>query len=70
VLGTYSYGIYMVHMPLMAVTGTYLARLPFPKHLGHAPLQLLITGGVSILLARLSYDWLEMPFQRLKARFE
>lgn len=71
-LGTYSYGLYLIHTPVMMWAAPYLARLEFlPKTLGfHFALLLLVALGVSVALAMLSYRKFETPFLRLKARFE
>jgi len=66
-LGRISYGLYVVHQfVLEAVKVTLL------KTLGESPaaLQLVLALGPTILLAALSYRWLESPFLRLKRRFQ
>src|SRR5581483_8833673 len=70
--GTYSYGLYMIHSPLMMWGGFMLRRkglLAEGSGLGALEV-LLIAGGLSIVLAVLSFRYLEQPFLRLKARFE
>ncbi|WP_022882116.1 acyltransferase family protein [Gryllotalpicola ginsengisoli] len=63
--GRRSYGIYLYHLPVMAVLQS--AVLP------HFPVRHLIFSavvyGVTIAVAALSYRFLESPFLRLKTRF-
>lgn len=60
-LGRMSYGLYVFHS-----TGLALATLVFPRLSGGNAL-----GGlaVTVLMAAVSYRWLESPFLRLKKRF-
>jgi len=70
--GTYSYGLYLIHLPLMCWGSPYVARLP-GMALNSAVNwtgELVICGGSAALLAVLSYKYFEMPFLRLKSRFE
>jgi peptidoglycan/LPS O-acetylase OafA/YrhL len=70
-LGTISYGIYMWHM--VTVYGTSaLFRALHRDWQGHLALYCLayyaIALGATVLIAWLSYRWLEQPFLRLKDR--
>jgi peptidoglycan/LPS O-acetylase OafA/YrhL len=70
-LGTYSYGIYLIHMPLMIVGGHLLAHagsLGASQSLS-ALLLTIFAGGLSIGLAMLSFRYFEEPFLKLKTRF-
>jgi len=63
-LGKRSYGIYLYHVPVVTVLELY--RVP------HSPINLaLITAlrfAIPIVLAALSYRYIEMPFLRWKSK--
>jgi peptidoglycan/LPS O-acetylase OafA/YrhL len=67
-LGQMSYGVYLYHYPLL-----YLILFTFNK-LGVVENELYdfllysLTIGGTLLLAAISYRWLELPFLKLKAR--
>ena len=69
-LGKISYGIYVIH-PLLIFVGSWLVKstgILSNTHGGH----IMVFAGVitlTILLASLSYKYLEMPFLRLKDKF-
>jgi len=73
-LGKYSYGLYVLHFPVLVLV---LFRLQLPRRLLpilHLPLladlaQVATGLAVSFALAFLSYQCLEAPFLRLKRRF-
>ena len=66
-LGKISYGLYVYHFLVMALTSVFLNRLHIHPFSGaSAAVSLLVT----IVAAKLSYAWLESPFLRLKRRFE
>jgi peptidoglycan/LPS O-acetylase OafA/YrhL len=70
-LGTYSYGIYLIHMPLMLAGGKVLghvAALEADQALT-ALLLMVFAGGFAIVLAVLSFRYFEGPFLKLKTRF-
>jgi peptidoglycan/LPS O-acetylase OafA/YrhL len=71
-LGTYSYGLYLIHMPLMIAGGQVLARVGAvgANQLLSALVLLVVAGGASIVLAVLSFRHFESPFLKLKTRFE
>lgn len=66
-LGKISYGLYVYHVLAvdLAIAGLNRLHLPSSKIFA-APLALLLT----IIMAKISYAWLETPFLRLKRRFE
>lgn len=59
-IGKISYGIYLFHMPLLYFSGA----LGF-----HSWTRLAFIGPLTLLLAMLSYTYLETPFLKLKSRF-
>jgi len=71
--GKYSYGIYVIHMPVYITVRHLLTRVS--DHLHHdynAPFAfacVLICSLLSYGLARVSWKLLEQPFLRMKARF-
>lgn len=70
--GTYSYGLYIAHVPIMMWGSPYLARAaPLAGSSLLDALALLVLGGaLSTALAVLSFRYFEGPFLALKARFE
>jgi len=66
-LGRISYGLYVLHQFVLEAVKVILYRL-----LGHCPMGLRFFLAIppTILLAAISYRWLESPFLRLKHRFE
>lgn len=66
-LGRISYGLYVLHQLVLEAVKVILYRL-----LGHCPmgLRFFLSIPPTILLAAISYRWLESPFLRLKRRFE
>ncbi len=71
--GKYSYGIYVIHMPVYIVTRHLLNRASDYLHRDYNALFafccVIICSLVSYGLARVSWKLLEQPFLRLKARF-
>jgi peptidoglycan/LPS O-acetylase OafA/YrhL len=66
-LGKISYGLYVFHFLAIRIASKLFERFHVPYSEGFSfPLALLLT----ILAAKLSYKWLEIPFLRLKRRFE
>ena len=66
-LGKISYGLYIYHLPLLL----FLARLIHHfTHYDHLLIVDLTAVPLTILLASLSYHYLELPFLRIKKRFE
>lgn len=65
-LGKISYGLYVFHLLGMKVSHATIERVIGHGWLAHAAGSLAVT----MLLAALSYEWLEKPFLGLKARFE
>lgn len=59
-LGRRSYGIYLYHLPVMIVLGAYLS-------VRRSVLTLLVLM-VTIVVAAVSYRFIEMPFLRMKGR--
>jgi peptidoglycan/LPS O-acetylase OafA/YrhL len=66
-LGRISYGLYVVHQFVLEATKVTLYRL-----MGHSPTELrfLLAIPPTVILAAVSYRWLESPFLRLKSRYE
>lgn len=62
-IGRISYGLYLYHLPVYFLVEQHLPHLPFPARLA---LKLALSLG----LAALSFQFLERPCLRLKARFE
>ena len=63
-VGTISYGMYMLHISAIA-----MARRVLPPSLSGATWVFLLSLGVTILIAHLSYRFFEMPFLKLRTRF-
>lgn len=73
-LGKYSYGIYVIHHPLIFFLGRSQFRAAEWPQLGGTEVLgtftvMAIGIGLSIVLAVLSWNLLEAPFLRLKRRF-
>lgn len=69
-LGQISYGIYMYHFPLLYVVLFLLRNSEIAE--GSEPYKAILYGmtiGGTLLLASVSYRWLEQPLLRLKGRF-
>ncbi len=70
-LGRISYGLYMLHMPVVYATSWLLARSGWLR--GHLLLYVLayygLALGLTVGVAALSYRYLETPILRLKERF-
>lgn len=60
--GRRSYGIYLYHFPIMSV-------LRHQIDVGPEALRVVVGMVVALVVAELSYRWLEKPFLRLKDRF-
>jgi peptidoglycan/LPS O-acetylase OafA/YrhL len=68
-LGQISYGIYMYHFPLLYLVLFLARKLEIPEtHLYNAGLY-VVTIGMTLLIATVSYRWYETPFLLLKKRF-
>lgn len=70
-LGKISYGIYVIH-PLLIFVGSWIVKSAGLLSNIHEGGHIVVFAGVSaltILLASLSYKYLEMPFLRLKDKF-
>ena len=70
-LGKISYGIYVIH-PLLIFVGSWIVKSTGLLSNIHVGGHMVVFAGVStltILLASLSYKYLEMPFLRLKDKF-
>lgn len=66
-VGGISYGIYVLHFPLMTVFLAIASRIA-PAHATLVRLPVAAAG--TLLLASLSYRYWESPFLRLKSRFD
>ena len=70
-LGKISYGIYVIH-PLLIFVGSWMVKSTNILSTAHGGGHWIVFASVSaltILLASLSYKYLEMPFLRLKDKF-
>jgi peptidoglycan/LPS O-acetylase OafA/YrhL len=71
--GRYSYGLYLVHFPIAVIARQKFPPARFPAIAGsHVIGQFIIylcAGGLSIILALLSWNLLERHFLKLKDRF-
>lgn len=67
-LGKISYGIYMVHFPVLFLCVFLIARLQLPQ-IPYIILLYALTIGATILAASLSYQYFELPIQRTRWRF-
>jgi peptidoglycan/LPS O-acetylase OafA/YrhL len=65
-LGKVSYGLYVMHK-----LGVFLADqvLRMPHGVEHAVLRFILSLAITMLLASVSYHFIESPFLRLKDRF-
>jgi peptidoglycan/LPS O-acetylase OafA/YrhL len=72
-LGAYSYGVYILHLPIMYQSYHWFFQ-HFPNSSTPGPfarlLFLIFTGGLSFILARITWVAIEAPFLRLKQRFQ
>ena len=66
-LGQRSYGIYMWHMMFLTFSGYLTTRL-LPVDFLSPESVVVLSTGLTIAVSHLSYQWLEMPFLRLKHR--
>ena len=64
-LGKISYGVYLWHFPVMTWMNPWVEGSHF-----RWPLKLFVGGGVSVLIAVVSYKLVELPFLKLKSRFK
>lgn len=70
-IGKISYGIYIIHRPvyrMVVAIQPWLASYMTPLVLRLVSVAVFLAG--SVLLAKLSYRYFELPFLRLKSRFE
>ena len=66
-LGRISYGLYIFHLlGLALVPKLLIVNLGIPLNF---ELRVLLSFGLTVLLAAASYRWLEQPFLKFKARF-
>ncbi len=70
--GTYSYGIYLFHQPLLVLLSPILGRRAALSTtvLGNWGANLAVIGGISVVLAYASFHLFEQRFLALKARFQ
>lgn len=61
-VGRRSYGIYLWHMPLISLA------MPDGHRAGHAPLRGLAAAVLSVIVAAVSYRWVEEPMRRQGGR--
>lgn len=65
-LGRISYGLYVFHLLALALVAKFGTQLNIPATFES---RTLLALGLTILLAAVSYRWLEQPFLNLKRRF-
>jgi len=68
-LGTISYGIYMVHFPVLYVLLFMLREWGVEEGHVYNLIAYTVTIGLTLLIAAASYRWFESPFIKLKSRF-
>jgi peptidoglycan/LPS O-acetylase OafA/YrhL len=68
-VGRISYGIYLFHPFLYAVTGKVLGRLGLPP-LGRGPVCFILMSAMSIAAAAVSWHLFEQPLNRLKGEHQ
>ncbi|RON59971.1 acyltransferase [Pseudomonas fluorescens] len=65
-IGSRSYGIYLIHVPVYFLLRELIFRLQsagLPSPAGHPIITLLIAGGLIVLLSELNYRFIEMPMR-------
>ena len=71
--GKYSYGMYVLHMPIVIFLSIPLAYLFGAIHLhsssGRVAIAIAVGTGLTYLVALVSWNLLENPLLRLKSRF-
>ncbi|MDP4285493.1 MAG: acyltransferase [Bacteroidota bacterium] len=65
-IGKISYGIYLYHLPIPVLTGLILTRMHL--HVNNVVL-FFAYFAITFVIAAISYKYLEMPFLKLKKRF-
>ncbi len=66
-LGRISYGIYLIHMPIPAIVNLIERKI----HIDIPPLfEISLYFCITIILANLSFKYIETPFLNLKSRFK
>jgi len=71
-LGKISYGLYMYHILSISIVNEVSIRIFNVNPLQHQyyPIFLFIVGlSLTIILAIVSYNWIEIPFLKLKERY-
>ena len=72
-LGKISYGLYVYHILAMSLAWMLIPSwkvVPSHNHFSHVFLRELLGLALTVLLASISYTFLEKPFLKLKTRFE
>jgi peptidoglycan/LPS O-acetylase OafA/YrhL len=64
-LGTISYSSYLLHFPLQIIFALFAAAGLIPRGFQTSTIYLILFYAILILLSRFTYNWLEMPSQRL-----
>ena len=68
--GKYTYGLYMLHFPVIYVTGNIVRRIIGDDSLVHVLFtETLVAFGVSLLVAYISFHYFESYFLKLKDKF-
>jgi peptidoglycan/LPS O-acetylase OafA/YrhL len=67
-LGTISYGIYLYHMPVPYVYRALAAKF-YPAAVPGPWVFAFMCLGITVLVAAVSYKYIEMPFLKLKRYF-
>ncbi|MBN2167020.1 MAG: hypothetical protein JW717_12135, partial [Marinilabiliaceae bacterium] len=70
-IGKISYGIYLFHLPLPALTRVLFEKFPGNKlTFHHEMISILFYTLLTIFLAHISFRFIEKPFLQLKTKFE
>ena len=67
-LGKISYGLYVYHFPIIYFAGRVRDLIPMPESVAK-PLTAIIAFAATLLIASLSYRFLEKPMLNLKDHF-
>ena len=71
-VGRISYGLYLYHLPMLGVVEVTYLKLHLSQRLGilSEPFHILFPAGLCLLVAALSWKYIEEPILCLKNRFD